>query len=228
MNEFSCEPEGSWSGAIAPREIVQRVVQVTRLLRDSMRELGLDKDIERVAQAIPDTRQRLGYISTMTEQAAERVLNAVDRAQPNQKALIDEACALERSWQGWDKREFEEPEAEEIVEKTRRFLSEAPKYAQSTQSELLEILMAQEFQDLTGQVIKRMMDVIMDIERELVKVLIDSVPTLESEAFKWHSGAECQSGRQVRKLDGPRIDPASAVSVANQEQVDDLLAQLGL
>lgn len=227
MSELPCEAESSSSGAIDPREIVQRVVQVTRLLRDSMRELGLDKDIERVAQAIPDARQRLGYIASMTEQAAERVLNAVDRAQPNQKALIDEACALEGCWQGWERR-FETPEAEAMIERTRRFLNEAPRHAHATQCELLEILIAQEFQDLTGQVIKKMMDLILDVEQELVKVLIDSVPALESEAFKRHSGAERQGDRQLRTLDGPCIDPSCTDAVANQEQVDDLLAQLGL
>ena len=53
-------------------QLFQRIGALTRMLRDNMRELGLDKEIERAAQAIPDARDRLSYIASMTEQAAER------------------------------------------------------------------------------------------------------------------------------------------------------------
>ncbi|BBI58905.1 hypothetical protein HSBAA_02110 [Vreelandella sulfidaeris] len=80
---------------------------MTRMLRENMRELGLDKEIEKAAVAIPDARDRLHYVATMTEQAADRALNAVDRAQPLQDQLSDRAEALDKRWAEW----FEAPKS---------------------------------------------------------------------------------------------------------------------
>ena len=52
------------------------------MLRDSLRELGLDQAIAEAAEAIPDARDRLDYVVQMTAQAAERALNCVEAAQP--------------------------------------------------------------------------------------------------------------------------------------------------
>lgn len=79
--------------------ILARVGQVTRTLRNSMRELGLDKQVEAAAEAVPDARGRLKYVATMTEQAAERALNAIELAQPMQEAMQREAQALDVRWE---------------------------------------------------------------------------------------------------------------------------------
>lgn len=80
-------------------DMVHRIGHLTRLLRDSMKELGLDQQISQAAQAIPDANDRLNYVASMTEQAAERALNAVERAQPLQDRLEDEGAALNKRWQ---------------------------------------------------------------------------------------------------------------------------------
>ena len=82
-------------------DLVRRVGQLTRMLRQSMRELGLNKEIEKAAVAIPDARDRLSYVAKMTEQAAERSLNAIDRAQPLQEQLGRGAGALDPEWEAW-------------------------------------------------------------------------------------------------------------------------------
>ena len=66
-------------GDASSDRILARIGQLTRTLRDSMRELGLDKQVEAAAEMVPDARDRLKYVATMTEQAAERALNAIDR-----------------------------------------------------------------------------------------------------------------------------------------------------
>ncbi|PWV70256.1 protein phosphatase CheZ [Halomonas sp. A11-A] len=206
-------------------DLVQRIGQLTRMLRESMRELGLDKEIEKAAEAIPDARDRLSYVATMTEQAAERALNAIDRAQPIQDALGEKAAALDRRWAGW----FAEPkgldEARELVTDTRAYLAEVPEQTGATSKELLEIMMAQDFQDLTGQVIKKMMDVIREIESQLVQVLIDSVP--EGERRDDMQRRADESRRDTGLLNGPQVNAGGDDVVSNQDQVDDLLEQLG-
>lgn len=214
-----------------PENLIQRIGQLTRMLRESMRELGLDKEIEKAAQAIPDARDRLTYVATMTEQAAERALNAIDRAKPPQEALEKGAKELDARWQSWFANPIELAEARELVNDTRAYLGDVPKQTQATQRELLEILMAQDFQDLTGQVIKKMNEVIREIEHQLVQVLIDSVPD-GSEAALLKRLAESEWEEPEKKnslLNGPQIKPAEGGGdvVANQDQVDDLLDQLG-
>lgn len=206
-------------------DMVQRIGQLTRMLRDSMRELGLDKEIEKAAEAIPDARDRLNYVASMTEQAAERALNAIDRAQPLQDALGDDATSLDKRWEAW----FAEPksldEARELVTETRAYLGRVPEQTSATNKELLEIMMAQDFQDLTGQVIKKMMDVIREIESQLVQVLIDSVP--EGAQREDMQRRADESRRDTGLLNGPQVSTEADDVVSDQNQVDDLLDQLG-
>lgn len=222
MNDRASSEAHSWAAAIAPHELIQRIGQMTRLLRASMRELGLDKEIEKAAQAIPDARERLGYVAAMTEQAAGRVIDALERAQPRQTLLIEGARDLDARWQAWLAAPQQSDEARRLVEETRRYIGAVPGHTQATQGELLEILMAQDFQDLTGQVIKKMIEVIREIEQQLLRVLIDSVPAnAEQSTLQRLVGSE----RADRK--GPQVKPTEGDAVTGQAQVDDLLAQLG-
>jgi chemotaxis protein CheZ len=198
-----------------PSDLIQRIASLTRMLRESMRELGLDQAIKDAAQAIPDARDRLRYVAQMTEQAAHRVLNAIDQTQPIQEDLARSAKSLDVRWNEWFEQPMELPQARELVKETRAFLQDVPRQTQLTQSKLMEIMMAQDFQDLTGQVIMKMMDVVGAIERELLQVLIDSVPTDRRD--------EANS-----LLNGPQVSPEGKVDVVtSQDQVDDLLASLG-
>lgn len=211
-------------------EVVQRIGYMIKMLRESMRELGLDKEIEKAAKAIPDARDRLTYIGTMTEQAAERALNAVDRAQPVQDAMAASAEALDKRWDGW----FENPVALEdaklLVQETRDYLQNVPENTKATNKELLEIMMAQDFQDLTGQVIKKMMDVIHGLEFQLLQVVLDSVPDDDNREELQKRADELKAAEQKRGsdfLNGPQIDATAADVISSQDQVDDLLSDLG-
>ncbi|WP_323846755.1 protein phosphatase CheZ [Microbulbifer magnicolonia] len=220
-------PEGAHND-----DLIQRIGQLTRTLRESMRELGLDKEVEKAAKAIPDARARLNYVASMTEQAAERALNAVDRAQPLQGELESRAEALDKQWQAWFEKPMELDEARELVRDTRNYLESVPAMARETSKELLEIMMAQDFQDLTGQVIKKMMEVIQDVEHQLLQVLLDSVPEGEErEALKRRledgSAADSRKREEASLINGPQIDSAGDDVVSSQDQVDDLLDELG-
>lgn len=216
--------EAQHTGTQAGDDLVQRIGQLTRMLRDSMRELGLDKEIEKAAEAIPDARDRLSYVASMTEQAAERALNAIDRAQPLQEALETRATELDARWAEWFAEPKELDEAKALVQDTRSYLSDVPAQTKATNAELFEIMMAQDFQDLTGQVIKRMMDMIREIEHQLVQVLLDSVPDNQDRQELRRS---MENERSNSLLNGPQIKPEGEDVVSNQDQVDDLLDSLG-
>lgn len=198
-----------------PLEVLPRIAQLTRMLRDNMRELGLDQAIQDAAEAIPDARDRLHYVARMTEQAANRVLNAAEQMQPLQANMQDTAQSLSSRWDSWFEAPAELSEARELVDDTRAFLNDVPGKTQVSLDTLMEIIMAQDFQDLTGQVIMKMLGVIGAIETELVQVLIDNVPKEQREATD-------------SLLNGPQIKPESSDDVvASQDQVDDLLSSLG-
>jgi len=196
-------------------QLVNRIGHLTRQMREGMRELGLDTGISRAAEAIPDARDRLGYIAQMTERAADRALNAVDLAQPIQDKLSRQAQALTQRWDVWFATPLELDQARDLVVDTRSYLSDVPKQAAATNTQLTEIMMAQDFQDLTGQVITKMMDVIKDMETQLLQLLIDNVP------------ADKRAEVSTSLLNGPQTRTGSADAVDNQSQVDDLLASMG-
>ena len=194
--------------------LIHRIAQLTRMLRDSMRELGLDQAVKEAAYAIPDARDRLHYVARMTEQAANRVLNAAEALQPVQEDLQQQAVALDERWQAWFDAPVELDQARQLVDDTRSMIKGIPEKTKLTQDALLDIIMAQDFQDLTGQVIMKMLHVVTAIETELVQVLIDSVPQERRE--------EANS-----LLNGPAVDESKPDIVTSQDQVDDLLDSLG-
>ncbi|MTI50236.1 MAG: protein phosphatase CheZ [Alcanivorax sp.] len=210
-------------------DLVVRIGQLTRMLRDSMRELGLDKEVEKAAEAIPDARARLNYVASMTEQAADRALNAVDRAQPLQTEIETRAESLDKQWQTWFENPMELDQARQLVNDTRGYLAAVPEMARDTSKELLEIMMAQDFQDLTGQVIKKMMAVILEVENQLLQVLLESVPDGEErDAMKRRMESAGSATRQEAGLvNGPQINAEGEDIVSNQDQVDSLLDELG-
>jgi chemotaxis protein CheZ len=197
-----------------PEQLLNRIGQLTRQMREGLRELGLDKGLAVAAEAIPDARERLSYIARMTEQAADRTLNAVDKAQPLQDGLATDAKALTQRWDGWFAMPVELGDARELVLDTRAYLGAVPKQTGATQAELMDIMMAQDFQDLTGQVIKKMMDVIRDVETQLLQLLIDNAPA-------------DKRPESSTLLNGPQVKAGNPEALDGQAQVDDLLESLG-
>ena len=201
----------------AEDDMLHRIGQMTRGLHESLRELGLDKMIEKAAHEIPDARDRLNYVATMTEQAADRVLNATDIANPLQDAIASQAAALETRWKEVMKIPSLKSDYGLAAEETLSFLKQTVENSNATKVQLLEIMMAQDFQDLTGQVIKKITELAHMIEHQLVQTLVDFSPNKSQTVSKSNS-----------LLNGPQIAPESTENVvSNQEQVDDLLDSLG-
>jgi chemotaxis protein CheZ len=203
-------------------QLVNRIGRLTRLLRESMRELGLDQEITKAAQAIPDARERLNYVAATTERAAERALNAIDVAQPIlHDQMARQAKQLNGRWDEWFSNPVELEHVRALVMDTRSYLQEVPKQAAAINEQLMEIMMAQDFQDLTGQVIKKMMDVVQQMEKQLLQVLIDNTPP-----EKRHDVVA--SSPDSGMLNGPQVSVVNSSDVvSDQVQVDDLLASMG-
>jgi len=204
------------AGESSPGDVIGRVGRLTRTLHDALRELGYDRVLEKTAASIPDARDRLDYVVKMTEQAAVRALNAIEAAQPIQDRLGSGAECLSADWQKLFDKQLSVEEFKTLVADTRDYLADAPKQTQATNAQLLEIMMAQDFQDLTGQVIKKITLLAKDMEQQLVHLLVDLVP------------ADVRSEIDTGLLNGPVVNAAAGPEVVtSQNQVDDLLASLG-
>lgn len=197
--------------------LFSRIGQLTRMLRDSLVNLGLDRTIMDAAEAIPDARERLNYVVQKTSQAANRVLNSVEEARPLQDTLSAQAQDLSARWDEWLKTSAALPLAGSLFNDTQAFLAQAPQIARQTNEQLTAIMMAQDFQDLTGQVIHRMMVLVEMVEKELIQVLVENIP----------KGTSAQPEPAMTLLNGPQIDESKTGVVASQDQVDDLLDSLG-
>ncbi len=197
-------------------KMLNRIGQMTRTLHDSLRGLGFDKLLEKAANDIPDARDRLEYVARMTEQAAEKVLNAIDLAIPLQDKLSDDASALKDQWQTVLAAPSFKRDYDKVAQDTLSYLDQTNLQVGQSKELLMQIMMAQDFQDLTGQVIKKITELAQNIEQQLVQVLIDFTPELPKKE------------KDNSLLNGPQIKPEQNVeAVSNQEQVDDLLESLG-
>ena len=199
-----------------PERVFAQVGQMTRNLHNLLRELGYDKALNDVAKELPDNRDRLNYIAAMTAQAAERTLNAAEAAQPIQDALGQRARALAGGWDKLFAKELGVQEFKALVQDTRGYLAQVPAQAEATNAQLLDIIMAQDFQDLTGQVIKKILAAAQTLEKELVDLLLETTPEEKRQSVR------------TDLLEGPVINSAGRSDVVtSQQQVDDLLDSLG-
>lgn len=194
----------------------QRLGQMARQLHDTLRQLGYDRILEDTAKQMPDARQRLSYIAQMTEQAASRVLNAADIAKPIQDEIAASGQALGGRWEKMFANQLSVDEFKALAADTREHFRAMPAKAKAINDQMMEIIMAQDFQDLTGQVIKKVVDMAQQLETDLVRTLVDIMPT------------ERRSETPEGLINGPVINAEGRTDiVTDQGQVDELLESLG-
>ncbi len=193
----------------APVEMYQRLGELTRTLHDALQQLGYDKQIEASLGTLPDAKSRLTYIARLTGDAAEKVLNTVDVSQADQAQLLAEADRMETMLK-------RDPVGAVARGEVLHFIEHVRGNTQRTASQLTDIMMAQDFHDLTGQTVRKVVEVATTLEESLVKLLVDAQPPGSI------------SSSETGFLNGPVHDPAPRTDVvADQAQVDSLLESLG-
>ena len=218
MSSLSDQTEGAKKGepALVHDEVLNRIGQMTRTLHDSLRGLGLDKLLMTAAEDIPNARDRLDYVAKKSEEAAQKVLNATDAAIPLQEKIDEGAKGWGSQWTATLQGQFDEAAYRSLAQQTLAYLAATGQDTSSTKSHLMDIMMAQDFQDLTGQVIKKITELAQNIEQQLIQILIDYSPN------------EVKRSTGDGLMNGPQINPHNKIDVvAGQEQVDDLLDSLG-
>jgi chemotaxis protein CheZ len=145
------------------------------------------------------------------------VLNATDIANPLVADIENHSRVLGDRWDKVFANQLGPEEFKALANDTRAFLrQQLPEKTKATHAQLTEIMMAQDFQDLTGQVIKKIVTLAQELESGLMGLLIEVVP-------------ETRKTDEVNSLmNGPVINAEGRADVVvNQKQVDDLLDSLG-
>lgn len=199
-----------------PRDVFQRVGHLTRKLHDALRELGYDKSVESAVNSLPDARARLTYIANLTGEAANKVLALVETAQNQNDVIADRAKQLDEQWDRLFNNEMSLEEFKAHAKDSHAFIKEMREQSSSMGGTLTEIMMAQDFHDLTGQVVNRIATMAQNLEEQLVQLLLDTTP------------ADQRAQVEEQWLSGPAINAEGRGDVcSSQTQVDDLLESLG-
>jgi chemotaxis protein CheZ len=197
----SSEPDSS---------MYERLGGIVRLLHDSLRELGYDNALSNASSQITDANDRLEYIATLTEQSANKVLNTLEMGIPVQEALVKQGKEMEERWALLFAGKIGIEDFKILAADSRKFAAQVAADGETEKARLLEIMMAQDFQDITGQIIKKVVGITKNIEKELAQLLLDNAPTAVKD-------------KHVDLMSGPSVPKEALV----QNDVDDLLADLG-
>lgn len=193
---------------VAP-EVFQQLGSITRLLHDTMQQLGVMPKLQTAADGLPDARSRLNYIATKTADAANKVLNSVDHAKAEHHHISEMTRALAQSL-------VADPVRAVASGAVMNFVQDVEHSTARIDNHLTDIMMAQDFHDLTGQVVAKVVTLANDLEDSLVKLLVQVVPPDQREKV------------DPNVLHGPVVNPEGRADVvSNQGEVDDLLASLG-
>ena len=197
----------------------ERLGGIVRLLHDSLRELGYDKALNEASSQIVDAQDRLEYVATLTEQAANKVLNTLDEGMPAQDVLSKQSKDMELRWGDLFDGKLSLDEFKALAGDSRQFATSVTAATEAEKARLLEIMMAQDFQDITGQLIKKVVKITQTVEGELAQLLRDNAPPDVKEKL----AQKQQPAAPEPLMQGPSV-PSAAL---NQDNVDDLLADLG-
>ena len=204
------------SAAISKEEAYSRLGSITREMHEALAVLG-GSQLHDIVDEMPNARDRLAHVGKMTEEAANKVLNLVDSAKPECDDLAKRGVELGQSLSRMATQEdLNIDRARALMGVCGKFAERTASFADKQANVLSDIMMAQDFQDLSGQVIKKVIDIITRTEIQLVQLLVDSTPRPEGKE-------EVEFTGETHQLQGPQ----NAATALAQNDVDDLRASMG-
>lgn len=209
-------------------ELFQELGKLTRELHDALNNFNIDSKLSNLAeQDIPDARQRLTHVINMTNEAADKTLNAVETSIPICESLLDRSRDVRRDWLSFLSKEMSAEQFRHLTAKVTDYLEHSESESLKLKDLLTDVLMAQTYQDLTGQIIKRVIELVGDVEDSLVN-MIKIAGTGTNTGTAGSNKAVGKKEKSGTELEGPQVPGmASSDAVSGQDEVDDLLSSLG-
>ncbi len=165
--------------------LFQQIGKLTRNLHDAINNVDLDDRLSTIVeQEIPDARQRLDYVITLTDQAAHRTLDLAEQSLPLCQRIAEKAGTVRED-------------------------------ASLLYDNLNEIVLAQSYQDLSGQIIRRVINLVQEVEGSLVELV----------RLTGAQGAPANTAE--KEANGPAVPGLDKNCINGQDDVDSLLSSLG-
>jgi chemotaxis protein CheZ len=210
---------------VSDAELFQGVGRLAREVHETINEINgalNDPRLSEITQhELPDAQQRLGHVVVMTEQAANTTLSAVESSEPLLNEMLSRNAELAAAWRRFRARELQVEDFRLLSNELEAFFVQLASQGGVVQGHLSDILMAQSYQDLTGQILRKVSSLVQDVELKLVELvrIAGKVPV----SADWDGGSAVSMPD-----DGPVVPGVNDQGrVSGQDEVDDLLSQLG-
>ena len=213
--------------------LYNEVGKLTRELHSAIVSFQIDPRMpqaEEVSQ-ITDATERLGYVVKLTENAANRTMDLVEESTPVLNDMAEQASVLSGDWQRFMRREVSATEFRDLARRVDGFLTSSAEGNRKVAGHMNDILLAQDYQDLTGQVIKRVTALVTEVESNLLKLVlmasqVDRFAGIEHDHQQLRD--EKDQEKHPTRGEGPQIHADKREDVVSgQDDVDDLLSSLG-
>jgi chemotaxis protein CheZ len=202
-------------------DLFKEVGKLTRELHDALNNFQVDSRLVSLTENdIPNTRERLTFVIETTEEAAHKTLGYIDNTLPLAQELKNTAEKIDESWQRFRKKEMSADEFRDLVKEIEAYLPTVTQHADQVHNNLSEMMMAQGFQDLTGQVIRQVISLVEEVEDNLVRLVKVAGKHLDQMVIE-------EDEDSAIKAEGPQINKNKPNVVSDQDDVDDLLSSLG-
>jgi chemotaxis protein CheZ len=202
--------------------LFQEVGRLTRELHDSINSFVMDAQLASIAEKdMPNAAERLRYVIATTEQAANTTLGAVEESLPLADSLRNDAQHLSDQWAKFNSRQLTVDDFRALSTELSGFLDATQANTVELHDKLSEVLLAQGYQDITGQIIRKVIDLVNDVEVKLVEL----VRLSGKRATGAQADSAAGSGTQAQGPAVPGVDKGDIVN--GQDDVDDLLSSLG-
>ncbi len=206
---------------IQETEMYQELGKLTRELHNTLSGFRVDSRIEDLAeQGIPDAKERLNFVIQMTDQAAHKTLTAVEESIPVCDEMVKSTEDISEKWKKFTSRDMSADQFREMAREISIYLESSSGKTTILRESLNDIMMAQEFQDLSGQTIRRVINLVQEMEESLIGIIRISSRHSNDESDKTNKN---QAGLQGPQMPGKEDEDA----MKNQDEVDDLLSSLG-
>jgi len=209
--------------------LFQELGKMTRDLHSTLNNFHIDPKLSGMAESeMPDAKERLEYVIKLTEDAANKTLEIVEVTLPCAEEMETRAGKLKEQWDRFQSRDMNVEEFRGLSKEIDEFLAWSAENAIHVRSGLSDVMLAQGFQDLTGQIIRRVITTVQEVEENLVgliKLTGQSAGVDEPSALN-----EADTRAKAIEAEGPQVpgtNKGKGQVVSNQDEVDDLLSSLG-
>ncbi len=204
-------------------ELFAEIGKLTRQLHDSLTNFQLDSRLNDLATTdIPDAKERLNFVISRTEEAANKTMDAVEAIFPVVDTIAEQVAIVNPSWTKLMNNDLDLKEFKSLCLDIDTLLKNTGKETQHIHDLMTDVLMAQDFQDLTGQIIRKVIDLVIEVEESLIGML--TAFGISTEKVQQHASPKV--GENL--VEGPIVNTANRDDVVeDQDDVDDLLSSLG-